>query len=71
MTTQKLIAEYTAKIAVLETEIAICTQAIRNFRAGKSSVYFFNEENAVSERKVADAKRQMIVQFCKDLEDVN
>ena len=70
MKTQKLIAEYTAKIAVLETEITTCSNAIRDFRAGKGSVYYFNEENAISERRIADAKRQLLVQFCKDLEDI-
>ena len=70
MTTQKLIAEYQAKVIALENEVATCSQAIRDFRAGKSNVYFFNEENAICERKIADANRQLIIQFIKDLEDL-
>lgn len=71
MTTQKLIAEYTDKIAVLEEKIKDAHNAIGDFRIGKQSLQYLDIEEAKTKAQIAMARKQDYTQFIKDLEDVN
>ena len=66
---KKLINEYTAKIELLDIAITEVQKAITDFRNGKSSVVYFDENDARAFLREFQAKRQCYVQFIKDLED--
>lgn len=68
MTTQKLIAEYRTKISVCEKTIESLTISIREARKHNESEGVIDE--LYSDKKTESAKMQLMIQFCKDLEDL-
>ena len=66
---KKLINEYQPKIELLDIAIKEVRQALTDFRNGKSSVKYFDENEARVYLKEFETKRQCYVQFIKDIED--
>jgi hypothetical protein len=70
MTTQKLITLYSTKIVELEEKIKLAYKTIGDFRNGKSSVIFIDQEEAIIKAQIAMTRKQDYTQFIKDLEDL-
>ena len=68
MKKQKLIAEYRNKISECEKQIEALTISIREARKNNQSEGVIDD--LYSDKKIESAKMQLIIQFCKDIEDI-
>jgi len=68
MKAQKLIAEYRTKISACEKTIESLTISIREARKNNESEGVIDD--LYSDKKTENAKMQLMIQFCKDIEDI-
>ena len=73
MNTEKLIKEYNSIITDQEKVINACTESIRELRRKNLSTKDYNDLTVdyVTDRKIAETKRQSYIQFISDLECLN
>lgn len=68
MKAQKLIAEYRTKISECEKQIEALTISIREAKKNNESEIVIDD--LYFDKKIESSKMQLIIQFCKDLEDI-
>lgn len=73
MKTEKLIKEYEEKISLEDQVIFNCVSQIRKIRAEKHVLkeYRYRTEPIVTDRRIAEARRQCYIQFIVDVESLN